>query len=75
MGEICDHSVGYLTSNFDSDEGIDSTYDLAMEFADDETLAIYGAHHDMAKTARTDLSRLAADLRARMEQLEQGGDN
>lgn len=72
MVETCDHSVGHLTAQYDSDEAIGSKYDLAADFANDETFVIYAVHHDMAKEARAHLSQIATGLREHMKQIEQG---
>jgi len=54
--------VGGLTTRYKSDEGLNSDYDLAMEFASDEDLAIYLINHEAAKEVRGSLSRIAGGL-------------
>ena len=63
----CGITVGELLENFSADEGNGSTYDLAMEFADDETLGVYMAHHYEAQEARAMLLGIAAVLQALKE--------
>lgn len=58
----CGITVGELMNGFSPDEGINPTYDLALEFADDETLAVYLVHHDEAKVVRRDLQLLARGI-------------
>jgi len=68
----CDHSIGYLLANFPADEGEGSKFDLAADFADDETYAIFLSHHEMAKESRTTLGQLLTGMKARMNQLAGG---
>lgn len=58
----CNITVGELVTNFSSDEGEGSDFDLAADFADDETYAVYVTHHDEAKFARQILQTLAAHI-------------
>jgi hypothetical protein len=62
----CGITVGELVTGFSPDEGAGSLFDLAADFADDETYAVYVIHHEEAKFARQVLQTLAnhiADLR------------
>ena len=70
MSEVCEHSVGYLTEHYSSDEGEGSTYDLAADFADDETYAVFIAHHEMAKDIRSQLSRVAFGLQMHIRSMK-----
>lgn len=63
----CGISVGELVDGFSPEEGVGSAYDLAHEFADDETLAVYVIHHEEAKDARN----LLEGLQSGIEQLRQ----
>jgi|GEM_PF-4680994 len=71
----CDHSIGYLTKHYSSDEGAGSRFDLATEFiTDDEQYAIYLSHHQMTKEIRMNLGNLATGMKNRIEQLQQEGE-
>ena len=70
MAEACDHTVGYITSHYSPDEGLGSTFDLAMDLARDDSFVRFMAHHEMAKDMRLELSRLATGLRTRMQLIE-----
>lgn len=74
----CGITVGELTRQFTADEGMGSDYDLAWDFADDETFAVYVIHHEEAKDARQALRLLATglqEIRSRKLHEQQGDFN